>query len=154
LKYVAIDLVNGKNVIGILDDSEIEGSPNIKIIFPMNLKIHTLKMGPNTTSETVSGSPYLLFSDDVYTVIPKSKIVTVSNLSDFTKKLYMFLIDKHQTMDELIRAGVHHFIERDLLDFKEERRMVDKQLEEIEDEEEDDDQNFSSEDTSDERVLH
>lgn len=152
MRYVAIDLVNGKNVIGILDDEELQGSTNVKIIMPMQLKSHTVRLGPTSSSESVSGSPYLLFSDDVYTLIPKSKIVSISNLSEFSKKLYMFLIDRHQTMDEMIRAGVHTFVESDLVEFRTEKRMID-------DEEEPSDEDLheeelSPEDTSKERVLH
>jgi hypothetical protein len=153
MKYVALDMINGKNVIGIWDEEYTEDKNSMRIIMPMQINRHTIFTRPGHSSETVAGSPYLLFSDDLVVLFPMSRVVSASNLSEFSKKLYMSLLNRHHNTFEFIQAGVFDLIKKDMTDFLQENE--DKLREQLKEEQEEEmfESSEESKDTSN-RILH
>jgi hypothetical protein len=135
MKYVALDMMNGKNIIGIWDDEYNEDKNSMRIIMPMQINRHTIITGPGTSSETVAGSPYLLFSNDLVVLFPMTRVVSASNLSEFSKKLYMSLLNRHHTTFEIIQAGVFDIVKDDMSIFLQENEMKSKEQEQQEQQE-------------------
>lgn len=153
MKYVVLDLVNGKNVIGIWDDDYEDDKHSMRIIMPMQINRHSVMISPGVSNENVAGTPYLLFSDDLVVMLPMSRVVSASNLSAFSTKLYMSLLNKHHETVEFLQAEVFDFIKKDMTDYLQEAE--ERMMEELkEDQEEELHSSAEAQESSTERILH
>lgn len=136
MKYVALDLINGKNIIGVWDEGFTEDKNSMRVIMPMQINRHTVMVSPGISNENVAGTPYLLFSDDLVVLLPMSRVISASNLSVFSTKLYMSLLKRHHETIEFIQSGVFDHIKKDMTDYLQEagERMAEDLKEEQEDE--------------------